>query len=280
MDVEGEALQRAWLGRFFRCISDDKQLVGLANDLGAERGKLGVSEIKHVVITKLLSVEPARHGFRVEVNVSRQGRGKARRIHGCDLAKAGEGAGKPLAKVVRYGEAARTDHGKRAGMGQALLVAGERVGEAPGKRHGDRLQDDRVPLGEGRELRLGQFEHDRVAQRRDGCGADAVGEEADLADGRAAPHLSDAASVDVDGETARGDEIERVGSVALAHENLAAGDGLRDEQLLELGKVLRRQVAEGFDQRKRGCPSGISCLRRLSVAHGGPRLPTGGLRRE
>jgi hypothetical protein len=43
---------------------------------------------------------------------------------------------------------------------------------------------------------------------------------------------------------------------------------LRDEQLLELGKVLRRQVAEGFDQRKRGCSSGISCLRRLSVAHG------------
>ena len=63
MDVEGEALQRARLGRFFRCISDDKQLVGLANELGAERGKLGVGEIKHVVITKLLSVEPARHGF-------------------------------------------------------------------------------------------------------------------------------------------------------------------------------------------------------------------------
>ena len=59
-----------------------------------------------------------------------------------------------------------------------------------------------MPLGEGRELCLGQFEHDRVAQRRDGGGADPVGEEADLADGRAAANLSDAASVDVDGETA------------------------------------------------------------------------------
>jgi hypothetical protein len=123
-----------------------------------------------------------------------------------------------------------------------------------------------MPLGEGRELSLGQLEHDRVAQRRDGGGADAVGEEADLADGRAAPHLGDAAPVNIDGETARGDEIERVSRIALAHENLAAGDGLGDEQPLELGKMLRRQVAEGFDQRQRGCPSGISCLRRLSVA--------------
>ena len=87
-----------------------------------------------------------------------------------------------------------------------------------------------MPLGEGRELCLGQFDHDRVAQRRNGGGAYAVGEETDLADGRAAPHLSDAASVDIDGEAARGDEIERIRSVTLAHENLAAGDGLRDEQ--------------------------------------------------
>jgi hypothetical protein len=59
-----------------------------------------------------------------------------------------------------------------------------------------------MPLGESRELCLPQFEHDRVAQRRDGGGADSVGEEADLAYGRAAPHLGDAAPVDVDGEAA------------------------------------------------------------------------------
>jgi len=41
---------------------------------------------------------------------------------------------------------------------------------------------------------------------------------------------------------------------------------LGDKQPLELGKVLRRQVAEGFDQRQRGRPSGISYFRRLSVA--------------
>ena len=61
MDVEGEAFQRARLGRTFRRIADDEQLVGLTNDLGAERGKLGVGEIEQVVIAKLLSVEPARH---------------------------------------------------------------------------------------------------------------------------------------------------------------------------------------------------------------------------
>ena len=65
MDVESEALQRAWLGRTFRCIAGDEKLVGLANDLGAERGKLGVGVIENVVIAKLLSVEPARHGFGV-----------------------------------------------------------------------------------------------------------------------------------------------------------------------------------------------------------------------
>ena len=156
--------------------------------------------------------------------------GNGRRIHGGNLAEAGEGEREPPAKVVRHGEAARADHGKRPRMGQAQLVAGQRVGEAPRERHGDRLQDDRMPLGEGRELCLGQFEHDRVAQRRDGGGADPVGEKANFGDGRAAPHLSDAASVDIDGETARGDETERIRSVALAHENLAAGDGLRDEQ--------------------------------------------------
>jgi hypothetical protein len=123
-----------------------------------------------------------------------------------------------------------------------------------------------MPLGEGRELSLGQLEHDRVAQRRNGGGADAVCEEADLSDGRSAPHLGDAATVDIDGEATRGDEIERISRIALAHENLAAGDGLGDEQPLELGKMHSRQVAEGFDQRQRGCPGGISCLRRLSVA--------------
>jgi hypothetical protein len=41
---------------------------------------------------------------------------------------------------------------------------------------------------------------------------------------------------------------------------------LGDKQLLELGELLRWKVAEGFDQRKRGCPGGISYLRRLSVA--------------
>ena len=171
MDVEGEALQRAWLGRTFRRIADDEQLVGLTNDLGAERGKLGVGEIEHVVIAKLLSVEPARHGFGVEVDVSGERRGKRRRIHGCDLAEAGEGESKAPAKGVRHGEPACADHGKRAGMGQALLVAGERVGETPRKRHGDRFQDNWMPLGEGCELCLAQFEHDRVAQRRDGGGA-------------------------------------------------------------------------------------------------------------
>src|SRR5262245_2436661 len=79
---------------------------------------------------------------------------------------------------------------------------------------------------------------------------------------------------------ARGNELERVRSIVLVYENLAAGDGLSDDQPLELGKVLRRQVAEGFDQRQRGCPSGTSRLRRLSVAHGRPSLTDCRLRLE
>ena len=63
MNVEGEALERARLGRSFSRIADDEKLVGLTDDLGAERRQLGVGELEHVVITKLLPVEPARHGF-------------------------------------------------------------------------------------------------------------------------------------------------------------------------------------------------------------------------
>src|SRR6476469_8712899 len=50
--------------------------------------------------------------------------------------------------------------------------------------------------------------------------------------------------------------------------NRAARDCHGDEQPLELGKVLRRQIKEGFDQRERGRRECTSCPRRLSVLHG------------
>ena len=56
---------------------------------------------------------------------------------------------------------------------------------------------------------------------------------------------------------------------ALEEHNEASGALFKirdDPRVTPVGKVLRRQVAEGFDQRQRGCPRGISCLRRLSVA--------------
>jgi hypothetical protein len=82
--------------------------------------------------------------------------------------------------------------------------------------------------------------------------------------------IGDAPSVDSDREAAGGDEIERVSGVALAHQNLAAGDRPRHEQLLELAKILWRQIAEGFDQRQRSRPRGASCLGRLSCTHRRP----------
>ena len=143
-----------------------------------------------------------------------------------------------------------------------MRLVGVLLGEAAGERHGDRLQYCRMLVGEGQEVRLRQLEHDQIVECRDGGPADPVGEEANLAEGRAAADLGDAPFIHRDGEVAGRHEIERVSRIALAHENFVAGDRDRYEALLEVGKLRGRQIAEGLDQRKEGGSSCASLPRR------------------
>ena len=96
--------------------------------------------------------------------------------------------------------------GDGARMRQAWLLVGcKRIGEAPRERHGNRLQNGGVSIGKRNEIGVGEFEHDRVAERRDGRRSFPVGEEGDLANGCADTHLGNATAVDLDSEAARSD---------------------------------------------------------------------------
>jgi len=58
------------------------------------------------------------------------------------------------------------------------------------------------------------------------------------------------------------------------YENLAAGDGLSDEKPLELGKVLRRQVADGFTNASEVARAAPPAFEDSPLRTAGPRLPT------
>jgi hypothetical protein len=81
VDVEDKALQRARRRRGLG-IPDNQHLVRLTDGLAAERRELRVGEIEHVVVAKLLLVEPARDRGGVEVGLAWQRRGKRRGIDG------------------------------------------------------------------------------------------------------------------------------------------------------------------------------------------------------
>ena len=277
MDVEGEALQRIGLQRRRIGVrlmhTDQHELVGLADGLAAEGRELGVGDIEHVVVAKLLPVEPARHLLGLKIGLAGKGCGERRRIDHQDLSKAGERAGEPLAKGVRHLRLPGSDHGEGAGTRQARpLGAGQRIGEAAGERHRDRPQDGRVEIGERGEVGARQLEHDGVAECGDRGGAGSVGEEGDLAYGRAAADLGDAAAVHLDGEAAGRHDIESIGWVPLVDEDASPGHGKGDEAAFEIGELPSRQVAEGLHQRQRRPPRRPYLRRRFTFTHRSPRF--------
>ena len=127
-----------------------------------------------------------------------------------------------------------TVRGRGSGGGSRLMlaVATRRAIVTVSVRQIDGLLDDSC-------LELGppQPQHQAVAQRRDGGGARAAGQEGDLADRLARTQLGDrlAPAFDGDREAARDDDIERVRHLALAHQHVAA---LQVERL-ELGGQAR-----------------------------------------
>ena len=218
--------------------ADGEHQVGLPDRLLRPGRQLRLGHEQHVVAFGLERIEHPRRLDAVDAHRCRQHRLGHLRPHQ-DRAVAAperprqaddEGRGQLARAGADERDGARTRVGRR-------LSADVGRGHAPCHRHGQRAPDRRA-LGRQRlELGPSQPQHQAVAQRRDGGGARAAGEEGDLADRLAGTQLRDrlAPAFDGDREPARDDDIERLRHLALAHQHLAT---LQVERL-ELGGEAR-----------------------------------------
>ena len=218
--------------------TDGEHEVGLPDRLLRPGRQLRLGDEQHIVAFGLERIEHPRRLGAVDADRRRQHRLGHLRPHQdgavaapeCPRQADDEGRG----QLARAGTNERD--GARARVGRRLPADVGR-GHAPCHRHGQRAPDRRA-LGRQRlELGPPQPQHQAVAQRGDGGGARAPGEEGDLADRLARTQLRDrlAPAFDGDRESARDDDIERLRHLALAHQHLATPQVER----LELGGQAR-----------------------------------------
>ena len=186
------AVPARWACASAPCMPDGEHQIGLADRLLRPGRELVVGEEEHVVVGALQRVERPRRLGAVERRIAR-GSTRAGHLgaqqHACDAwlrthstRRSTKASGSSLAPA-RMSAMVR---GRGSGGGAVLTLA---VGHAPCQRHGQRAPDRRALRRQRFELGAPQPQHQAVAQRGDGGGARAAGQERDLADRLAGAHL-------------------------------------------------------------------------------------------
>ena len=165
--------------------------------------------------------------------------------------------------------------GARARIGGGGLVR-RGSGEALRQGSGQRAPDAWALRRDALELGPPEAQDEAVAHGRDGGGARATGQKGDLADGLLGTDLGKrlAPSLEGHGKAPGDDDVERVGRIALAHEDVAAFQGARFELGHEGGALVGAELGEyphggkaGFGQKRVHQQALIAMLHHSSPAH-------------
>ncbi len=231
--------------------------IGLPDGFFRPGGELGIGEIQHVVRAAFERVQRAG-GFRaVERRAGGQDFAGALRVEQQGVGP--ERAHQALDEQGRQRAVAGADQGQRARPGVGRRRPAE-VGlrHAARERHGERAPDGRALGGQGLEVGPPEAQHQAVAQRGDGRGAGAAGQEGDLADRLSRSQLRnrDAAAVQRHDEAPGHHDIEGIGRLALPDQGFAALQAQRIEFGRQPRPLVRGQVVEDLD-RIEAMPGGV-----------------------